>query len=486
MYELALGVSTFQQVYAIFNEILFVFNLLTLIALVFFERKNPEKVIRWAGVLFFIPFAGFFLYLFFGRGPSFGRTKKVFTKLENDQSYLKLLDLQNKYISELKDNDDNIGEMVKYNIGENKSIATVNNDIDLQVNMVEHYQSLMNDIENAKTYINVLYFIIKPDIIGQKFIKLLEKKQREGVQVRLIYDDFGSLLIRKNFTKSLREAGAKVYPFFPIKNTRITKNFNYRNHRKVVVIDGKIGYVGGCNIAKEYISLGKLTPWRDTHLRIVGDSVNFLNIRFAQDYNFASGENLVQDVYFHEEKVGNNLTQIVSCGPDTMHSMGIESAYVKAIYSAKKSIYLQSPYLVLDEPFKMALIAAARTGIDVRIMIPGIPDKKFVYYTTLSNAIELAEHGVKIYMHKGFIHSKTLCIDKNISSVGTFNLDIRSFKLHFEMTAFIYGNEFGTKMIDVFEKDMEDSTLLDKAFLEKQTFMDKIMQRISILFSPLL
>ena len=485
MYGNIINAINFQYVYAIFNEVLLVFNLLTLIALVFFERKNPEKVIRWGGVLLFIPFAGFFLYLFFGRGPSFGRTKKVFTKLENDQSYLGVLDLQNQYINEIAAHDTNIAEMVKYNIGENKSMATINNSIDLQINMVDHYQSLMNDIENAKEYINVLYFIIKPDIIGHKFIELLEKKQREGVQVRLIYDDFGSILLNTKFLKTLRASGAKVFPFFPIKNTRITKNFNYRNHRKIVVIDGKIGYVGGCNIAKEYISLGKLKPWRDTHLRIVGDSVNFLNIRFVQDYNFASGENLVQDVYFSEEQLGENVTQILSCGPDT-ESIGIESAYIKAIYSAKKSIYLQSPYLVLDEPFKMALVAAARTGIDVRIMIPGVPDKKFVYHTTISNALELSESGVKIYLHKGFIHSKTLCIDENISSVGTFNLDIRSFKLHFEMTAFIYGKEFGTKMIDVFEKDMTDCTVLDKAYIDNQNIIDKMMQRISILFSPLL
>ncbi|MEG2002919.1 MAG: cardiolipin synthase, partial [Clostridia bacterium] len=263
-------------------------------------------------------------------------------------------------------------------------------------------------------------------------------------------------------------------------------NLNYRNHRKIVVVDGDIAYIGGSNIAKDYIGENKrLNPWRDTHIRITGNAVSMLNVRFLQDYNFASGENALQEVKYFDEEIGRELIQIVSDGPDSQ-SVGIETAYIKAIYSARKSVILQTPYLILDEPFKLALISAVKSGVNVKIMIPGIPDKRFVYSSTMSNAIELSQNGVEIYIHNGFLHSKTLCIDNEISSIGTFNLDIRSFKLHFEVTAFIYGEDMANQLTEDYANELKNCKIIDEEFIKNRTLYEKFKERIAILFSPLL
>lgn len=469
-----------------FTTTISIFNALTILALIFFERKDPDRVIKWLGVLLFLPLVGFISYLAFGKGPSLGRRRKVLSKLELDDNYLNALSLQSKEIDNTNvDNYSNVSEMIRYNIVENKSILTSNNDVKYYSDMQVHFKDLFEDIKNAKEYINIIYFIIKPDSVGKHFIDLLTQKQKEGVQVRLVYDDFGSILVNTKFFRGLKEAGGKVFPFFPFRFRPFGGNLNYRNHRKIVVIDGDISYVGGSNIAKEYLGYDKrLTPWRDTHLRIIGNAVSMLNVRFLQDYNFASGENVVQEIKYCEETVGDEMIQIVSDGPDSQ-SVGIETAYIKSIYCARKSVILQTPYLVLDEPFKLALISAVKSGINVKIMIPGIPDKRFVYSSTMSNAIELYNSGVEIYIHKGFLHSKSLCIDNEISSVGTFNLDIRSFKLHFEVTAFMYGENIAECITKDFEEETKNCKMIDDKFIKDRTIFEKFKERIAILFSPL-
>ncbi len=471
-----------------FLGVILILNILMLITMIFFERKDPDKVLKWMGVLLFLPLLGFVFYIIFGKGPTFGKRKKVLSKLELDDNYLNMLSSQDKFVSSQVTPDTvSVAELIKYNIWENKSICTDGNQVELMTDMKHHFKTMYDDIKNAKKYINILYFIIKPDVCGMKFLELLLEKRRDGVEVRLVYDDVGSILLRRKMLQPLIEAGAKVYPFFPIKMKLFAKNVNYRNHRKIVVVDGEIAYTGGCNIAKEYISMDKkLTPWRDTHIRVKGNAVALINTRFLQDYNFASGENIQQEpIQVDEDYPENNVMQVVSSGPDSP-AMGIETAYIKAIYSAEKFVYIQTPYLILDEPFKLALISAARSGIDVRIMIPGVPDKQFVYYSTLSFAEELVRNGVKVVIYPGFIHSKTLCIDGRISSVGTFNLDIRSFKLHFELTCFIYGEEFGKQMIDVFNKDQEICKALDLEYIKNRSIKQRFMERFTILFSPLL
>lgn len=465
--------------------ILTLFNIITLIVLVFIERKNPEKVIKWMGVLLFLPFIGFVFYLFLGKGPTIGKRKKMLAKFQTDRSYRKELVKQLEILKKTRNiQNRKIADMVRYNILQNSSVVTANQDVKLYSNMREHFFDLYQDIENAKEYINLMFFIIKPDKYGKELVEILAKKQREGVEVRFIYDEIGSYKINRRFFKPLIDAGGTAVPFLPTFFFHWT-NVNYRNHRKIVVIDGEIAYTGGTNISKDYVGENKrITPWRDTQIRIVGHAAHMLNLRFLEDFNFATKSNLKPNLKFNDEINDDYLMQVVSSGPDS-HEVGIESAYIKAIYLAEEKIYLQTPYFILDEPFKMALESAIRSGLDVRIMIPGVPDKPFVYLSTLSYAEDLYKLGAKVYLYNGFIHSKTLLVDNDISSVGTFNIDTRSFKLHFENTVFIYENRFAKVMENTFKKDIKNSQKMNKEYFENKTIWQKFIQRIAILFSPL-
>ena len=465
--------------------ILSAFNFITIIALVFFERKNPEKVLKWLGVLLFLPFVGFVFYLLFGKGPYLGSRRRVLNKIEKDEKYLKLLDIQQELIGDEKQ-DDSVADMISFNIKENKSLCSTNNEVELITSVEDFYNELFFEIEHAKSYVHLCFFIIKRDECGKRLIDLLAKKAKEGVSVKLLYDDLGTFKTPKSFFKPIKAAGGEVYKFLPlIVNGLFSLNANYRNHRKIAVIDGKVGYTGGSNIGREYLGKKKrLSPWKDTQVRIKGIAVNMLNIRFMQDFNFASKQNCLPQIHRFDEVANKTTVQIVSDGPD-LQEKGIENAYIKAIYEAKKSVWLQTPYLILDEPFKQALITAVKSGIDVKIIIPGKPDKPFVYQSTLSYAEELFEYGVEIYIYEGFIHSKVLVVDDYISSVGTFNLDTRSFKLHFEITAFIYGDSFAKKVKEDFNQTILSCKQMDDTFYKNLPLYDKFLQRLSILFSPL-
>jgi len=324
---------------------------------------------------------------------------------------------------------------------------------------------------------------------------LLTKKAKQGVEVRVLYDHVGSLNTPSRMFNKLKKAGGKVTRFFPLSFGTYC-SVNYRNHRKIVVIDGQIGYVGGINIGDEYMEGAKgkykrLRPWRDTHLRIVGTSVMFLQERFLMDWYYATKDESINEddklkKFFHNDggagKVG---IQIVSSGPD-LSGEQIKMGYIKMINSAKDKVYLQTPYFIPDDSFLEALKIAAMSGIDVRIMIPLIPDKKFVYRATTSYIHDLLECGIKVYLYKGFLHSKMVVVDGEIASIGTANLDIRSFLLDFEINAFIYDTKFTQKCVDIFEADVEKSEILTMEKYKARGVGTKIEEAISRLFSPLL
>lgn len=260
---------------------------------------------------------------------------------------------------------------------------------------------------------------------------------------------------------------------------------NYRNHRKIVVVDGRVGYIGGANIGREYVGKKeKISPWRDSHLKVSGGVINSLNMRFWQDYTFSTGKKM-EFQPTPAKSCGEYIMQIICSGPDS-RTPRIETTYIKAIYNAKKQILIETPYLIPDEAFKMAIHSAVRSGVKVKIIIPGVPDKKSVYYATMAYALEFEKLGAEMYCYNGFMHSKTMLVDDEISSVGTFNLDIRSFKLHYEVTALIYGEKFAGILQDAFEKDLENSVQIDEAYKLRIKWTDKFLMRIIILFSPLL
>lgn len=314
------------------------------------------------------------------------------------------------------------------------------------------------------------------------------------MKVKLLYDSVGSKKTRKRFFNRLKKVGGEVIDFFPpfMHIRLINLKLNYRNHRKIVVIDGKVAYTGGVNIRDDHMGKHKrLKPWRDTHIRIEGSGVFPLQNLFFNDWRYAFKENektedYIKEGYFNEpEKRGNVAMQILSSGPDSVNPR-IEEAFIKLITNAKNRIYIQSPYFVPDDMFYSAIRIAVASGVDVRIMLPKKPDKKVVYLPTLSYAKEMVDMGIKVYLYHGFLHSKTMIIDDNKLCVGTCNMDNRSFYLNFEDTVLMYSKEKNKEYTKQFEKDLTSSTVADKAYFKKFPLLLKMGQAFFRLLSPLL
>ena len=346
-------------------------------------------------------------------------------------------------------------------------------------------------IQNAKQHIHIEYYIIRNDDLGHKVVAALAEKAKEGVEVRLIYDGLGCAKLPRKFFDELTDAGGQVAGFFerkiPVLNKRVSYRHNYRDHRKIVVIDGTTGFVGGFNIGDEYLGKGPLGYWRDTHLKLNGYAVGMLQVRFFQDWSFAAKEVLdAEPKYFPKEQdvTGDSAVQIVSCGPDTQWEP-IKKGFIALINSAAETIYIQSPYFVLDESVMEALKIAALTGVDVRVMIPCKPDHPFVYWTSYANVGELLAAGARAY-DNGFIHSKTVVVDGLASSVGTANGDVRSFRLNFETNAFVYDREIAAVLKAAFENDINKSTEITKQLYGERSTKIKLKESISRLFSAAL
>ncbi|WP_203364493.1 cardiolipin synthase [Bacillus sp. REN10] len=460
---------------------------------IFLERKDASATWAWLMVLFFIPILGFILYLIFGQNLSRQRLfdwddkKKVgidtTIKRQMEEIHLGQFDFRNPQTEEHED-------LVSMFLRNNDAILTEDNDITIYTDGREKFNALMNDMQQATDHIHLQYYILRLDNLGSEILKLLIEKARQGVAVKILYDEMGSRGVRKKDFQALMDAGGCVEVFFPSRVPLINLRLNYRNHRKLVIIDGKIGYVGGFNVGDEYLGLDpKFGYWRDTHLRIEGSAVHSIQTRFILDWNQASETHDIDysDRLFPHHPSQNDISmQVVTSGPDSEWEQ-IKSGYIKMISSAKKSIYIQSPYFIPDASLLDALRIAALCGVDVRIMIPNKPDHMFVYWATYSNAGELIKAGAKIYIYdNGFIHAKTIVVDEKLSSVGTANIDVRSFKLNFEVNAFIYDYDTGKKLAHIFEEDMKLSYELTEEKYQNRSNVIKFKESISRLLSPIL
>jgi len=373
------------------------------------------------------------------------------------------------------------------------ALVSKNNQIQVYTDGNDKFNALLDAIKNAKQHIHLEYFFIGNDELGKKIVAALAEKAKTGAEVRLLYDGLGCAKLPRKFFKELTDAGGKVAGFFerkiPLINIRVSYKHNYRDHRKIVVIDGTTGFVGGFNIGDEYLGKGPLGYWRDTHVKINGHAVGMLQVRFFQDWGFAAKELLdYEPKYFPKEHevTGGAAVQIVSCGPDTQWEP-IKKGFIALINSATESIYIQSPYFVLDESVMEALKIAALTGVDVRVMIPCKPDHPFVYWTSYANIGELLDAGARAYTYdNGFIHSKTVVVDGLASSVGTANWDVRSFRLNFETNAFIYNREISEVLKNAFENDINQCTEITQQLYAERSTVIKIKESISRLFSAAL
>ena len=484
---------TDASVITIVTVILFVINFLLAGGLVFLERRSAQSVWAWILVLFFLPIVGFLLYMLFGRTIY---RQDLFKLDEADKVGLEhLVTEQLEEISHDRLTFANpVAEKYKKQIhmllNNNQSFVTSNNAVTTFTDMNKKFAQMLKDIEAAEDHIHFQYYIFKLDNIGTELYKALLKKQKEGVSVRILYDDIGSRSLSLRNFSDIRNAGGLVEAFFPSKLPLINPRINNRNHRKIVVIDGKIGYIGGANVGDEYLGRdSKMGEWRDTHLRIEGNAVKSLQLRFMLDWNSHDRRNNMkhENHYFPEiDSVGHTTMQIASSGPDENYQQ-IKFGYLKMIYNAKKTIYIQSPYFIPDQSIMEAIRIAILSGIKVKIMIPSFPDHPFVYWATYSNVGSLMKMGAEVYMYQpGFLHQKVFIVDDEVLSVGTTNVDNRSFILNFEVNAFMYDEKEAAAHRKIFEADIKNCEILTEAKYESRSLWIKMKEGLANLISPIL
>ncbi|MDD3397821.1 MAG: cardiolipin synthase [Clostridia bacterium] len=476
----------------IINNLVFFINILLVISMIFLERKKPEVIVSWTILFAFLPLVGFVLYILIGGGLSFKNRRMLKAKHFYDdkfQSFYREIEEGGDIIRNRK-----ISNLIRFNILNAKSVPTFGNKIEIFNDGKDKIDSLITDIKDAKHSINLEYYIFDDDFVGKEIMNLLCEKAKSGIKVKLIYDSVGCLGAPRRFFNKLKKAGGEVREFFPpLFNIRmINLKMNYRDHRKIAVIDGKIGYVGGINIRKDHLGYSKkLSPWRDTHLKIKGQAVYALQNTFFNFWQFCAKQDretkeYVKEGYFPKIKSqGNVISQIVTSGPDDSKN-NIKEAMIKMINSAHNSIFLQTPYFVPDEIFMNSIKQAIKSGVKVTLMLPKIPDKKFVYMASLSFAKEIIETGGQVFFYKGFLHSKVLIIDETAMCIGTCNADYRSFSLNFEITAILYQKDLIKKHIADIEKDLQGSMSVDLEYYKKRPLFSKFGQVIFRLFAPLL
>ena len=484
--------------YEILITAIYIINFLAIINLIFREKRSIEATVAWVLILITAPAIGCIFYIAFGRGVS---KNNMFKIKEAEDKILRenIIDTQIKLDHNSDFEPDLIGykDMIYALANSNSSNFTTNNDVEIFPDSKDFFESLLEELKKAKHHINIQFYIFKDDEIGNKIIDILIDKAKKGVEVRLLYDAVGSRLFSDKSINKLKKAGVKVSAFFPSFMKIINFNLNYRNHRKIVVIDGNVGFIGGNNVGDEYLGKDpKFGYWRDTHLKLIGDAVKDLNIRFILDWRYTTKEDLDLNKYFENKKymlrnsnTSNNIgIQIVSSGPDITELDEIKYGYIKMIQKAKKYIYIQTPYFILDRTLTDTLKIACFSGVDVRIMIPSKPDHPFVYWASSSYAGELLKYGAKLYNYNqnAFLHAKTIVVDDCVCSIGTANMDIRSFELNFEINAFMYSSKIAKKQKAIFEDDILKSKEITLDMYNSRSRYVKLKESISRLLSPIL
>lgn len=471
--------------------ILYFLTVVFIAILIILENRNPVKTISWILVLVLLPLAGIVFYLFFGQ--EYRKTKMYSRKGLKHLEKLRNLTLKQLY--NLPKNHFQISDrlyskkrLMNLMLSNSNAILTNNNELQVLRNGEETFPEIFKTIEQAKHHIHLEYYIIEDDKIGNYLRELLIRKAREGIEVRVIYDDVGSWELKRKFIRSMSDAGVKVDCFMRVRFPMLTSRVNYRNHRKILVVDGGTAFVGGLNFADRYQDgVPGIGPWRDTHLKVIGGGATALQIIFMADWYFVSKEILKGQKYFKPFESGNGkLVQMTASGPDSdWESIG--QAYFTAIASATDYVYISTPYLMPTADIVTALKTSALGGIDVRIIVPGLSDAITPKWATNSYIEELLEAGVKVYFYRnGFAHTKVIVADGVFSSVGTANLDFRSLETNFEVNAMIYDEEIAGIFAGQFLEDQDKSELVVLADWIKRPRINKIKESFSRLISPML
>ncbi len=462
--------------------IIYIITVIGVILIVLSENRNPLKSISWIIVLMFFPIGGLIFYIFLGRDFRKQRmiSKKSFKKIDK---YSFDFDTDPKNVN-LDVNSEMLVKLLR-NIG--KSKLYTGNSVEVFTTGKKMTSSLRDSIEKAEKFIHLQFYIFQNDEIGIELRDLLIKKARQGVEVRLMYDDVGSWKVKNHFFNDMKEHGIEINAFYEVKIPVFARKINYRNHRKIAIIDGKYGFIGGMNIADRYIKGLKWGTWRDTHLMIQGPAIIDLQKSFSIDWYFSNKALLWDERYFPKQPImGNIPMQIITSGPigewkEMMY------AFFKVITSARKYVYIQTPYFLPTEALLIALQTIALSGVDVRIMLPLRSDSTLVHIGSCSYIRSMLISDVKVYFYNpGFLHSKVIIVDDEYCSVGSANMDFRSLEHNFEANAFIYDRDFTISMKKIF---LKDQTLSQKVTLREwrsRPLPKKALESIMRLFAPML
>lgn len=455
------------------------------IVAVLMDNKQPEKTMAWILVLCFMPIVGIIFYLFFGQNT---RKEKVISERSMDllmkRSMLEFAEQENLHIPRRN------RPLMKLFTNQNWALPFKDNEVSIFTDGYEFVSTLLYNIGQAQDHIHLDTYIIEDDPLGNLVADALIDKARQGVEVRLLYDDVGCWRVKDRFFNRMRAAGIQVYAFMPVRFPAFTGKVNYRNHRKLCVIDGKVGFIGGMNIALRYVKGTARQTWRDTHLCIRGGAVYAIQRAFLVDWYFVS-RTLVTDRRYYppvDKTIDNNcLTQIVTSSPVSPWP-DIMQGYVRVLLQAHRYVYMESPYFLPTEPVLFAMRTAALSGVDVRLIVPRHGDAKLVEWASRSYLMEVIEAGVKVYLYEpGFNHSKILVSDDNLSSCGSTNIDFRSFENNFEANAFFFNEGMALRLKKVFLTDQAQSTLVDDvSYFIKRPFLQRLLESLVRLLSPLL
>lgn len=461
---------------------LYCMTIIGLVLLILLENRNPLKTIPWVIVLIFVPGIGLIFYFFFGRDNRRLRiiSRRIYTNFreqieaENEPQDLHVIPPNYYPLAQLLNNS-------------NYSAIFSGSNITTYTKGKEKFDALLDDIARAQHHIHLQYYIFSDDKIGNLIKEALIKKARENVIVRVLYDDVGSWHTKNHFFEEMKKEGIEVFSYLKVAFPLLTSKVNYRNHRKVVMIDGRIGYIGGMNIADRYVYGNKLGPWRDTHFRITGSGAFGLQASFLLDWYAVTNELINGKEYYPKQASYTDINlQLVMSGPTTQWRT-LMQASIFCISNAKKHIYIQTPYFLPTDGLNQALQMAALGGIDVRLMIPKRSDTRSAQMATYSYVGKMLDAGVRVFMYdQGFLHSKLLVVDDALTCLGSSNFDFRSFEHNFEINAFIYQDAFAKEMKEMFEQDMHDCMEVSREEWRKRPISRRLTESFMRLFAPLL
>ena len=461
------------------------FFVISCIIVVLSENRNPIRSLAWVIALVFLPFVGIVFYQFLGRNPKmqhiisrhYKRRIANATRPENpDTSPLGL----SKEFEQLA------------RLAANISISplTMNNELEIFSDGATKFEALEEDLRAAKSSIYLQYYIFSDDTLGQEIADILMERARAGVVVKVIYDHVGSFSARNRFFKRLRAAGVDAHPFFKVTFHHLASRINWRNHRKIVVIDGKVGYIGGMNIAQRYVfGTGDGRVWRDTHFRVRGEIVKSLIASFAIDWSFTNKpfEHPRQPDDAQPPKLSSHIGMQLICSGPTERWANLSLCFLSAITAAQKHIYIQTPYFLPTEALLQALQAAALAKVDVRIMIPGVSDSRLIRYASFSYITQCLQAGIKVYLYKpGMLHAKTMIIDDDFCTSGSTNFDFRSLENNFESNLLIYSHEANQAMQRIFFEDQKQCVKISLSQWHRRPLSQRFLESTVRLLSPIL